>query len=330
MVQWWTKIVERSKQSELCRTISFRLQGVGAEIFFPFRALRIGHLFLVVYTLGLSALVIWCAAALSDEITAAFKSAAQQAAITEANQGRIILILQAFLCFLALPFLLTAIALPHRILWIRGTLKTIELPSRTFSSAKESLRAMTIGMRAEIYHLVPLIVLVLGYIAFSRQLQNRTTAQIYLLAVFIVFITTVWKSLPVFAAPLVAIVGHFNGRDATYYAGQVVRSRAMEFLVITLLLVATYLGIWIQFHGHSIIVAQISGFELSLYALSTWYGISLLSYKILQVLAAFSEQPAPQQPRPQQTQAAPPPVINIENLWVSQGEKGYTIKNPPS
>lgn len=329
----WSSIDARVNGSRAGRHILFALRRIGDDISLPFKALKKGHLLLALYTIGLSLLALWGTLELSAEWYQVLLSTRQQTGLTPITVSRIWVLSTIFLWICTLPILLTAVALPLRVLWVRGTLTSPELFTQTLSSIGYSLRAIGLTLRIELYQLIPVFAMAMIYIAFVRTQQQAIVTQLYTLALIAVCISTIWKSLPVLLAPLLAIIGHFDGRDATRYAGLVFRPRELEFLLLILVLLGTMLGIYLQFHGHGAAPKHFHPAELFLYGLSGWYGLSLLSFKTMQALNAASasapeqkQQPAQQQATAQEQQR---PVINIQNLWVSQDENGnFKIKNP--
>lgn len=331
----WNSISARFNRSRAGRHIVFALKRLFDEVALPILALKRGHILLLGYTIGISALTVWATLEMNQQWYEVLLRTRTQTGFTILAISRIWFFGALLVWACSLPIICTAVALPLRILWARGNLANREIVTRTLPSIRFSSRALGLALRIEVYHLVPLMAMIIIYFAFVRHQDQLFVTQLYSLGLFGVCISTAWKSLPVLLSPLLAVVGQFDGRDATRYSGLVFRPRGLEFIIVVAAMIGMLIAIYLKFHGHTFIVKRFSTGELIAYAVCCWYGLAILSFKTMQAVAAATaasaSQPAQSPQTTEQSAAGEPqrPVINIQNLWVTQDENGgFKIKNP--
>lgn len=312
---------------------AFRQAGHGLlicrdELMLPLRTLRSAHLLLLAYTAALIAIGIWAAQEATVFMVSALISAKAQVAFSEATFRWISLVVILTIWLLSIPFFVTAFALPARILWHRGNLYTAELLTSTLPGIAHALRALGFSLRVEFRFLIPFVVMAFIYIGFADKLAQRSTSQLFLLGFIAVGISTVWKSMPVLLAPLLAVLGKFEGRDAVWFSERVFRPKALELITIALSLFGALLAEYLLFHGHRMPVRHIPWYELLIYGVTFWYGAMLFCFKAMQALTSAIAREQAASPRPSQTASTQQPVFHIQNLWVQEEDGKFKMRKP--
>ncbi len=301
------------------------------ELILPLRALKNGHLLFLGYTAAFVSLGVWGAAYLIDMTTTALTQASSSINLEPLHLRLLTIGISVLVWALSIPVYITAIALPVRVLWMKGNLQSWDLFSLALPSIARSLRALGHGIRLQFRYLIPVAVMAVLYFGFAEKLAQKGTTQLFLLGFIGVAVSTFWKVLPVFLAPVLAVSAQFDGRDAVRFSEQVFRPKALDFIVIVLCALALCLGIFEIFHGRLLRPRMYFSLpELTLYGMVIWYTLCMICFKTMQSLALASSRESSAQPSPQQGGSSPPQqqVIHIENLWVQEEDGKFKVKKP--
>lgn len=147
----------RWRNSSATRNTLFGFARLLDEALVPFQLLKKGHIFLLLYTLGISALAVWSALEINQHWFNLLIQTKTQTGLSLLVISRIWLCSGILIWICSLPFFYTAIGLPLRILWMRGTLAMPELLSKTVPSIRFSLQALGLALKIEFYTLIPLL-----------------------------------------------------------------------------------------------------------------------------------------------------------------------------
>lgn len=259
------------------------------KLMFPLRALRKGGILLFAYTGALGVATYLGLSKLERVLYEAVSYLAGQAQIDSTAVAFLLLTISGALWILALPLLLTAVALPIRILWVHGTLKNTQLLTDTLPSMKASIRTIALMIKLELRYFIPLLLMICLYVPFIRSASHTAVAQVFSLALATVIFVTFYRALPGLLSPLLAILGRFRGREAVIYSESILREKRSELLLVSISSVAVLLFLYRAWHGRTLAQpAAFSGLEVGAYVFVMWYALVLLSASILEALKNFS------------------------------------------
>lgn len=121
------------------------------------------------------------------------------------DRARVLAMLAA--CLLSVPFVLTALVLPCRLVWIYNRIPLGALLRETFSSLRLCLRSLLTTPTALFFDALPALALLACYLITKRRFDQESLLQIMQIAVIVSFIGTVVKVLPRLMTPIIAICG---------------------------------------------------------------------------------------------------------------------------
>lgn len=245
------------------------------EIALPIRLITRGGRVYILYILAMVALTL-CAHYGADILIARYlKILKKEADLSEDVYERVAIALRFILTILCCFPLCVAMLLPIRILGITGSIS----PSVLFKQTPVALRIFgQTAFRAVVssgYHFIPLFGIGVTYFAFVVKAGSEAFYYAWLVATLVLAIVTFDKLMALFLAPVIAVVGAYEGWYAMQIRAEVVKGKRIALSVYVVLLLSS-------------IVAALSlgnyGGPIFL-SFAFWFLFTLLGGRVLQSVA---------------------------------------------
>lgn len=277
----------RLKRAVSLRMLGARLRPITDELSMPLRLLKMGHIFVVLYVLGLT-YGAWLACNeggifLRATIRSAIRNLSPSPALVKALD-----IATTFITsYLLLCIVLVAVVLPVRIVWMKGKMAIGMTLAETLPSVLYAARTLAKALHLSLYRLIPSIAMTLVYIFFARSLKQYNAQTLFLIACCLVIPHNVWRTYTFLLSPIVAVCGQIHPSIRALSASEAsLRPQGFVLASVTIATLGAVLGTHIALH-HRILSTWIwlPRWELGLYAFLIWYGMTLLTFLIARALS---------------------------------------------
>lgn len=245
----------------------------------PLRALMRGHLTLITFTC-IIAIPIWFSFLLCGNIIS-------QIIVRLLGAGSALAQLMPSLVFtgiwiIALPFFLTAVILPIRLIWHNEKLSISALCLDFFGTFQKASKAVLLAAAP----LLALSLLFIGAYNLAPYLVSKlalqfSTVQVGVVLCSLVSLILIKKILQFAIFPISSVALNLGTREAALATAQALRSRGLIILVVLALAGLALVKTNMYLHADIFTLKNVSAIEAASYAVIIWYLLSTLSVFIL-------------------------------------------------
>ena len=278
----------------------------------PARVLQRGHIFLLLYSAGLTYLAFWAAQLLTRE-GFAYLASLDSDTLPAGSWAPLLGLAWAALCWLStIPVMLTAFTLPVRSLWVQGRVDLVGLLEQTPLSITNTIRCLVLSVRQVFVLLLPGIAMLFLYSNFVTELENRQTYLLYTAGCIAVFLGSAYKALPVLLSVYIMLCAQSAPLDSVLWSSGLFSQKRKHIVLIVFPSLVVLAAILRQIQRlplspESVILCG----ELWL-LFGFWYLNTQLAVLTLETLTALAAQQPPQAPPGNQGLPADFQVTKVE------------------
>lgn len=191
--------------------------------------------------------------------------------------------------YLIMPFIVVAIALPVRLIWITGSLPTLETLTQTIKCLILAFSTQRL-IFAYLIRTCPILIIGIA-IFYSNILASSVFTTQHLTMLKVVFFATIlhaiWRSYPIVLASILAVCLNLKGPQAMHYCQATIRPRFMEIFSSSILAI----GIIVAINKYcKDLVVQLPWISISLLTLAsiyvTWHLLTYLTFVVIRSAVA--------------------------------------------
>lgn len=254
----------------------------------PFYILYLGNIWLVAYV-ALLGVVTYQALTIADGyLQSALTSPMIQFGVSREAAFRFSVAAHIIVWIFSAPVMITAVALPARILWLHKTLVLEQLAEETFTSLRFSVSGLYLAIRQSIYYLAPALALIVVYFTYVQSHPLASTQQFYLLAAALFGVALLFKLVPVFGSVIVSVCGQDHPVNTIFSAVEVYRGHTIKLFLIVFVAIAACLGIHYLWHQGRWMPFKIGWPETAIYLAIAWYSLARISVLTLRRLTELA------------------------------------------
>ena len=206
---------------------------IGATLSVPFKILRFGHVFLVLYSGGLSAALIYGAQQLYIFTRVGVLQFSFLLQSTHKFMVEIQWIIGAFIGILCIPFIVAFITTPLPIIARLGSLPINELGKLTFPSIQRAIATFYLVARKAWGILLAPLALYIFYHSYVLKTPGENAWELFLGISVLVTLGVLFEVIPLLSAPILGICGQLSPYDALNNYQLVYRPIKIRLLMIT-------------------------------------------------------------------------------------------------
>jgi hypothetical protein len=208
---------------------------IATSILSPFKVIWKCHLLLVSYLALLLTSMFWICTEIEKFVVANLVSLGSDLGIASDILNNLTLGASIIIWISCLPVVLVAVSLPTEDLWLYKKMSLFRVLKQTPANIFVTFQTLVIGLRSVFYYLIPLFATIAGYAyAAKKGYFPQIPPVLHLLAV-IIFLSVLWKTIPILLAPIVAICGQYTTMGALSAAPSIVHKSWFNLTMIFLL-----------------------------------------------------------------------------------------------
>ena len=258
----------------------------------PFVLLRRGHIPYLLFLVGLTA-----TAYIAIDVIENFIQS--YAVLIEARYGasrdgavKLYAIVKIFCWIFFVPFLITATALPVRILWVTGRTAASALFELTLPSLQRATVTLYLIVRKSTIAFIAAAALYLFKNAAAAKLDTPQGRQLLLTITIILGVIVIIGAVRFSLAAIAAVCGQLSAFDALGVSAVVFRGKLLRSITMCVAATALLAGVHLLVHG-MVWTSRINLLDVASAIFVVWYVLTLLAIQVMSALAEFYANQAP-------------------------------------